>query len=60
MAILSEAETESYDRNPIKDGLDGFLREFELKFKLFSLSDFSAFLHSDEGKFARTFIVGFG
>ena len=56
MAILSEAETEACDRNPIKDGLDGFLREFELKFKSFSLSDFEAFLYSDEGKFARAYI----
>ena len=55
MAILSEAETEACDRNPIKDGLDGFLREFEPKFKSLSLSDFKAFLHSDEGKFAHNY-----
>ena len=54
MAIRSEAETEACDRNPIKDGLGGFLREFEPKFKSFSLNDFKAFLHSDEGMFART------
>ena len=60
MAILSETETEACDRNPIKDGLDGFLDEFEPKFKSFSLGDFKALLRSDEGKFARPFIVRFG
>jgi hypothetical protein len=34
------------------DGLDGFMDEFEPQFKSFSLSDFKAVLHSDEGKFA--------
>ena len=52
MATLSEAETEICDRNPIKGGLDWFLKEFEPKFKSFRLSDFRAVLRSDEGKFA--------
>jgi len=53
MASLSDAETEVCDRNPIRDGLDEFLNEFEPGFKSFSLSDFKAVLHSDEGKSAR-------
>jgi hypothetical protein len=41
------------DENPIGDGLDRFLDEFEPQFKSFNLSDFKAVLHSDKGKFAR-------
>ena len=33
MANLSKTEREVCDKNAIKDGLDGFLREFELKFR---------------------------
>ena len=60
MAILSEAETEACDGNPIKDGLHGFLNESEPNFKSYSLSDFKVLLHPDEGKFARTFMIGLG
>jgi hypothetical protein len=52
MASLSEVEMQVCDENPIGDGLDRFLDEFEPVFKSFSLSDFEAVLHSDEGKFA--------
>ena len=60
MAILSEAETEVCERNPFGDGFNGFLDEFDPKFKSFNLSDFKALLRSDEGKFARPFMVRFG
>jgi hypothetical protein len=56
MASLSEVEMQVCDENPIGDGLDRFLDEFEPVFKPFSLSEFEAVLHSDEGKFARIYV----
>ena len=47
-----QAETEVYDRNAIRDGLDRFLDEFEPRFKSFNPSDFTAVLHSEEAKWA--------
>jgi hypothetical protein len=52
MTSLSEVEMQVCDENPIGDGLDRFLDEFEPVFTSFSLSNFEAVLHSDEGKFA--------
>jgi hypothetical protein len=53
MASLSEVEMQVCDENPIGDGLDRFLDEFEPVFKSFSLSEFEAVLRSDQGKFAH-------
>ena len=47
-----QAETKLWVMNAIRHGLDGFLDEFEPKFKSVSLSNFRAVLHSDEGNFA--------